>query len=417
MEEKSTKIGRKVSGLLLWMLILTILLVGGISVYGLYSLKEIFIENSIILRQTAAEVTEQALKDMAVEQLRGLAVEKAAYIEEKFITVESYVSGIAALAADIYDDPDKYPDRPVELPVQDSRALAAQLLWSDRLSEQGQAGAAQSQLPSPTEEILKLGNVQDLLVQYNAHNDMVSSTYIATESGWMIQADYIAYSKYGEDEMPLPYEASERQWYKGARDGIPGQIIYTDVIRDIHEGGDYIICASPVYHNGEVVAVAGVGSYLETVKKVVLDTAIGGSGYAFLVNEKGQVIASGRPDGETAAYAEQEADLRESDNVKLAKIASRMVGGLSEGTRLTLDGRAVYLSYAPLDRLGWSFATVMDIEEIIAPAQAGQEMTLALTEETVVRQNQVIKHILVIFALALAAATIFVSLSGKLFSK
>ena len=417
MAGKSKKIGRKVSGLLLWMLILTILLAGGISVYGLYSLKEISMENSMTLGQTAAEGTEQALEEMAVEQLHGLAVEKAAFIEEKFTTVESYVLGIAALAADIYDDPDKYPDRPVELPVQDSKELAAQLLWSANLSEQGQGGTAQSRVPFLTKELLKLGNVQDLLVQYNAYNDMVSSTYIATESGWMIQADYIAYSKYGEDEMPLPYEASDRQWYRWARDGIPGQIIYTDVIRDIHEGGDCIVCASPIYYNGEVVAVAGVGSYLETVKKAVLDTAIGEGGYAFLVNEKGQVIASGRPNGETAAYAEQEADLRESDNVKLAQIASRMVRGLSESTRLTLDGREVYLSYAPLDRLGWSFVTVMDIEEIIAPAQAGQEMILALTEETAVRQNQAIRHILVIFVMALATATVFVSLSGTLFSK
>ena len=416
MAGKKKRIGHKVSGLLLWMVIVTMLFNGGISAYGLYSLKQISMESSMTLGQTAATDTEQALEEMAVEQLQEIAVEKAAYIEEKFVAVETYVLGIAALAADIYDYPERYPDRPVELPLQGSNVLAAQLLWSGSLSDQ-EEGAIQTEIPFATEEILKLGNVQDLLVQYNAHNDMVSSTYIATESGWMIQADYIAFSKYGEDDIPLPYEAAERQWYMWARDGIPGEVIYTDVIRDVHEGGDCIVCASPVYHDGRVVAVAGVGSYLETVNNAVLDTVIGEGGYAFLVNKNGQVMVSGRSEGETAAYADQAADLRESGNGQLSRAVSRMVQGLSESVKLTLDGREVYLAYAPLNSLGWSFVTVMDVAEIIAPAQAGQEMILALTDETAQRQDQAIWTILEIFVAALVTATVFVSLLGTLFSR
>ena len=415
MAAKKKRIGRKVSGLLLWLVLITMLLAGGISVYGLYSLKDISMESSMTLGQTAAIDAETALEEMAVGQLQQIAVEKAAYIEEKFMTVEAYVLGIASLATNIYDYPDRYPNRSVQLPVQDSSKLEAQLLWSSSLATQ--TGMAQPGRPAFTEELLKLGNVQDLLVQYNAQNDMVSSTYIATESGWMIQADYIAFSKYGEDGKILPYEAAERQWYKWARDGLPGKVIYTEVIRDIHEGGDCIVCASPVYHNGEVVAVAGVGSYLETVNNAVLDTVIGEGGYAFLVNEKGQVVVSGRSEGVTAAYAEQEVDLRQSSNVQLAKAAARMVNGWSESMRLTLDGREVYLAYAPLHSLGWSFVTVMDVAEIIAPAQAGQERILALTDEAATRQNQAIRQILIIFAAALAAATIFVSLFGTLYSR
>lgn len=354
---------------------------------------------------------------MAVEHLQEIAVEKAAYIEEKFVTVETYVLGIASLATDIYDNPERYPDRPVELPLQDSEELAAQLLWSAALVDSGEDGTIQPQIPPATEELLKLGNVQDLLVQYNAHNDMVSSTYIATESGWMIQADYISFSKYGEDNVPMPYEAAERQWYRWGRDGIPGEVIYTEVIRDIHEGGDCIVCASPVCHDGQVVAVAGVGSYLSTVNNAVLDTVIGEGGYAFLVNEKGQVMVSGRAEGETAACAEQAVDLRESENEQLARAASRMTLGWSESMRLTLDGREVYLAYAPLNRLGWSFVTVMDVEEVIAPAWAGQEMILSLTDEAALRQNQAIRRILAVFVAALLTATVFVSLFGTLFSR
>ncbi|MDE7258740.1 MAG: cache domain-containing protein, partial [Lachnospiraceae bacterium] len=306
---RKKRIGQKLNRLLLAMVSAAVVISGTVSVYSLYSMKHIATENGTELGQTAAEDAEKALENLAVENLRSIAVEKAAYIEEKFAAVEAYVLGIAAQAQAIYENPEGFPDRRVAPPVRDSYLLAAQLLWSERLDEEGREGIAAT--PPLTEEILKLGNLQDMLVQYNAHNDMVSSTYVATESGWMIQADYIAYSKYNmtgaeaDLAQPIFYEAAGRQWYMRAKESESGQIIYTDVIKDIHEGGDCIVCASPIYHDGEVVAVAGVGSYLDTVNNAVLNVDIGEAGYAFLINEKGQVLVSGSAEGETAAYAEQ----------------------------------------------------------------------------------------------------------------
>lgn len=407
MAGKKRKIGHKVNSLLLAMVSVAVLLSGGVSIYSLFTMKRISMESSRELGQTAAEDAEQALEEQAVKNLRDTAVEKAANIEERFAAVEAYVLGIAAQAEDIYKNPEKYPDREVALPEPGSSELTAQLLWSQHLE------------PDSEEELRKLGNIQDLLVQYNAHNDMVSSTYIATESGWMIQADYIAYSKYegAETESPLFYEADQRQWYQRAGNCTPGQIIYTDVIRDIHQGRDCIVCASPVYLNGEIVAVAGVGSYLETVNNAVLNTVIGERGYAFLVNEKGQVMVSGRAKGETAALAEQAADLRESGNVKLAEAACGMVEGETDFLKLRVDGREVYMAYAPLNRLGWSFVTVIDVAEVVAPAKESQSMILALTENVAARQDGAIRQMFSYFVAVLAAVALCICLSGALFSQ
>ncbi len=407
MAYKKRKIGRKVNSLLLAMVSIAILLSGGVSIYSLFTMKGISMESSRELGRTAAEDAEQALEEQAVGNLQDIAVEKAAYIEERFAAVEAYVLGIAAQAQNIYEHPEKYPDREVALPVASSSELAAQLLWSEHLE------------PDSEEELRKLGNIQDLLVQYNAHNDMVSSTYIATKSGWMIQADYIAYSKYEGEEtlIPLFYEADQRQWYQRAQKCAPGQIVYTDVIRDIHQGGDCIVCASPVYLGEEPVAVAGVGSYLKTVNNAVLNTVIGEKGYAFLVNEKGQVMVSGRAEGETAALPEQDGDLRKSKNTQLAEAACRMVDGETAFLKLGLDGREVYMAYAPLHRLGWSFVTVIDVAEVVAPAKESQEMILALTEQVAARQDGAIRRMLSYFVAVLAAVALCICLSGSLFSK
>lgn len=417
---KKKRIGQKLNRLLLTMVTIAVAVSGTISVYSLYSMKHIAMENGTELGQTAAGDSEAALEKMAVENLLGTAVEKATYIEEKFAAVEAYVLGIAAQAQTIYDDPERFPDRRVALPVRDSSLLAAQLLWSEKLAEERTGDGV---TPPLTEEILKLGNIQDLLVQYNAHNDMVSSTYVATQSGWMIQADYIAYSKYpaaqedADQEAPLFYEADKRQWYMRACESESGQIVYTDVIKDIHEGGDCIVCASPVYHEGEVVAVAGVGSYLDTVNHAVLNVDIGEAGYAFLVNEKGQVMVSGSAQGETAAYAEQAVDLRESGNRALAAAVTDMVEGKSGFTELSLDGKEVYLAYAPLDNLGWSFVTVIDVEEVVAPAKASQQLILSQTEDMAVRQDTAIHRVIVFFIAVLAVIILSGCIFGTLFAR
>lgn len=417
---KKKRIGQKLNRLLLTMVIIAVTVSGTISVYSLYSMKHIAMENGMELGQTAAEDSETALERLAVDHLLGIAAEKAAYIEEKFAAVEAYVLGIAAQAQEIYADPESYPDRRVALPVRDSSLLAAQLLWSEELAERRQGDGVS---PPFTEEILKLGNIQDLLVQYNAHNDMVSSTYVATQSGWMIQADYIAYSKYPEaeagadQETPLFYEAAARQWYMRACESEPGQIVYTDVIKDIHEGGDCIVCASPIYHDGAVVAVAGVGSYLDTVNHAVLNVDIGEAGYAFLVNEKGQVLVSGSMQGETAAYAEQSVDLRESGNRALAEAVTGMVEGKSGFTELTLDGKEVYLAYAPLENLGWSFVTVIDVAEVVAPAKASQQMILSLTGDMADRQDTAIHRVIVFFIAVLVVIIMLGCIFGTLFAK
>ncbi len=406
---KQKSIGKKISSLLLIAVGVAILFLGLISIYSLYSMKDLSERSSRQLGQTAAGDAESALEDMAGEKLKELSIEKAAYIEEKFNTVASYVNGIASAAEDIYENSENYPNRDTALPNKESHDLAAQLLWSQRLN-------------NPTEEqlteIFKLGNLQDLLVQYNANNDMVSSTYLATKSGWMLQADYISYTKYEKGgNLPDYYEADTRQWYQRAYCAAPGEIVYSDVISDINAGGDCIVCAQPVYHNGEVVAVAGIGSYLATIKEAVFNTKVGESGYAFLVDQNGKVIASGVTAGETSASSVSNIDLRNSTNAGLAEYVTEMTEGKSGIGEVELDGRMVYLAYAPLPELGWSFVTVMDVEEVIAPAKKSESTILDLTEGAAKQQSVAIRRTLIIFLITIVIAAVIISFSSITFTQ
>lgn len=410
-------IRRKITILLIELVLAAMLLTAGISFYTIFCLRRISVAGSKELGESAAQKAEKALEELAEQDLLNISAERAAYIEEQFSEVESYVRGIASQAQHIYENPDDYPDRKVALPERDSGKLAAQLLWSSELA------AGKREIPEADEELLKLGNLQDMLVQYNGNNAMVSSAYIATESGWMIQADYIAGSKYektgrqgGEAALPKTYEAKEREWYQQAKECPAGQVIYTDIIRDIHEGGDCIVCAAPVYAGGEIRAVAGVGSYLETVERAVLNTTVGKSGYAFLANEKGQIIASGRKVGETAVSTEGSGDLTKSKNTALAEAAKKMGSGERGFSRLKLDDREVYLAYAPLQKLGWSFAAVIGVDEVTAPALESQRMILGAAEDSAESQSAAIKGMLFAFAAAVIVVMALICAVGTLFS-
>lgn len=423
MKRKKRSIRRKITSLLLALTLTALCFAGGVSVYGLYVMRSTSDKSSRELGRTAAEDAEAALEKMAGEQLLMLAEEKAAYIEEKFHTVIACVNGIAQAAEDIYQNPERYPEREVPLPEKNSYELAPQLLWSESLTAVAEEGTdGEERILNPTEdqqeEILLLGNIQDLLVQYNRNNDMISSTYLATESGWMVQADYIPGRKYtGSNELPDSFEAGGRQWYERACLAEKGKAVYSDVMVDFHEGKDCIVCSRAVYYQGRIVAVAGVGSYLDTVKETVWDTAVGESGYAFLVNQAGQVMISGAKEGETAVHMGSSPDLRQSGNKELAGAVRKMLNGEKGMTELMLEGRSVYLAYAPLKEPGWALATVMDVGEALAPAIQSQREILDLTEEVAWKQNETIHKMITFYFIMIVLAAVIISITAVLFTR
>lgn len=432
MTRKKRSLRRKITSLLLAMTLTALCFTGGASICGLCSMRSASEKSNRELGNTAAEDAEEALKEMAGEQLLLLAEEKAAYIEEKFYTVISCVNGIAQAAEDIYQNPEKYPDREVPLPEKNSYELAPQLLWSSSLmntveGNEDEMEPGLSPDEEQQEEILRLGNIQDLLVQYNRNNDMISSTYLATESGWMIQADYIPGRKYAgykytgykyadDMELPAPFEARERQWYQQACQVKRGEAVYSDVLVDFHEGRDCIVCSRAVYDEDRIVAVAGVGSYLDTIKETVWNTAVGESGYAFLINQAGQVMISGAQEGETAVHTGNNLDLRKSENQELAAVAQAMLCGEKGLAELTLEGRRVYLAYAPLSEPGWALATVMDVNEALAPAMQSQQEILDLTEEVARQQSATIYKMICFYFIIIVLAAVPISIIGILFA-
>lgn len=384
----------------------------------------------------AANNSREALENMATDALEGTLKEKASSIDACFDEVNSELNEMAEEAEIIYENPDSYPDRMVPLPQKTSE-LSIQLLWSSKVDFSG----IEKDEPN---EIQKLGNLQDMLLQNNKYNDMIASTYIATKTGYLIQADYIAYSKFDENGEQKNYEAAEREWYISALTLKEGEHVYSNIMPDIATGKDCIVCSEPIYDKNkkEVVGVAGVGAYLDTIQEIVLNTFIGENGFSFLVDADGKVIFSGSESvssndaielysaGSTVSANDfSENALSSSDRTTAStkveektfkEVLSSMMNGETDVCKSSLSvadqDEEVYIAYTPLDVLGWSIAAVRDATDITGPAKASSDTIYEMAAAIVKSQEHSMLLTLVIMIFFILSFVFLITYSGVRFS-
>lgn len=155
--------------------------------------------------------------------------------------------------------------------------------------------------------------------------------------------------------------------------------------------------------------------YLAIAQQVIMRTDLGNVGCIFLVDETGGILAfSGRSVISHIWHADS---LLNSENEEIQKAALEMTAGIGGNTKVTVDGREVYLVYAPLPELGWSLVTAMDVSEMVIPARENEEDILLLLEAEKDKQSMATANIMVMFGLAFLAAVCLISAIGAHFSK
>ena len=159
----------------------------------------------------------------------------------------------------------------------------------------------------------------------------------------------------------------ERPWYTQAVEA--GELIFTGVEPDTFTDILGLVCAAPVYHEGELVAVVGADIFLTAIRDYIADTATEG-GFLCVINESGQVLFSPQKTGVfTAQLSDSASDLRECENAALADFIAQSLKEQTALTLLEIDGREYYLTGTPMETLGWSVVSVVDKEITNQPSQ------------------------------------------------
>ncbi len=164
-----------------------------------------------------------------------------------------------------------------------------------------------------------------------------------------------------DDAEPKDY--SDRAWFQGAAAGNP---LTFQTLVGRTSGEPALVASMPIVDSSD--AIIGVGMYatdLNIVSEQVRATRIGETGFAYVVNELGQVLAHPDP-----TYA---AELR---NLALTPPVASVLAGKSGPILFTDDAGTQWISVvAPLDQ-GWGVVVQQQQNEVLSAVRSFQRFAL-----------------------------------------
>jgi methyl-accepting chemotaxis protein len=124
--------------------------------------------------------------------------------------------------------------------------------------------------------------VMDILKGIKESDKDIFSSYYGTESG--------LFEIYPNQKMPDGFKATERPWYKQALAN-KGQVVITETFKDSNTGTSVVAIAKTVEKDGKVIGVISMNVSLNTLAERISTRKIGNSGYVFISDVSGNVLA------------------------------------------------------------------------------------------------------------------------------
>jgi sigma-B regulation protein RsbU (phosphoserine phosphatase) len=341
-------------------------LLSALAVFVVATVSVFFIRDGVAnvnkeLGNNAANNSMNSMAELTETALMQTAHNRALLSDDKMQTVSKAVRIIASGATAIMSHPGRYRDRSILPP--DSRndgKLVAQVVYA--------ADVVPSEL---AHEVGLLGNLQDLQIALLDTEDTMASMQIGSETGIMVMVDEMSGAK------TSPFDPRERPWYTAAKE--EGGLIWTDVFDDAFGRGLSITCGMPYYNaDGKIEGVVSAGMLLKTLNDTVAGARVGESGKTFIVNETGDILIS-----EDIAQDEDgniiRENLFESDSESMRDAAKKMTKGESGIEHVILQDKEYFMAYSPLTVRPWSFAVLIETEEVLAPAEVTRQQISAFT--------------------------------------
>ncbi len=386
--------------------IITLLVAGGIAIYGMTNIKSNAVDIGIEIGTTAAENSSKALKEVSIASLQGLVHERSKQVNYIFNDFVWDVNMLSTEMTTILQNPQNYSPRYVSPPnIEDSGKIVPQIQFRadvDPASLQYEVGLT--------------ANLQDFQMRLNYGDTSIGSTYVASESGFNITVDSISETRVDANNNPLPNDYRPRPWYqKVMREK---KLIFTDVFVDSQGRGLAIACAAPYYNaNGEIAGVVGEGRTLENVSQIVNKTKIGETGFGFILNQNGQILFSPKTEGTLSVdynnNLNDDPSLFDSTNIEIANTAKKMATGETNLSLVDIDGTSYYLAYTPLENTNWSFGVVIEESEVTMSAKTNKHLIEESTNQFVDVLDNSIKMMILAMLAVFVIMIVLVPFAGR----
>jgi sigma-B regulation protein RsbU (phosphoserine phosphatase) len=399
MKLKSLSIRRKVQLIVLIISLIALLFAAIIGIVSMLTIQRDVLSGSEALGDHAALKSEEALTKQMENSLTDIAKSKAELADAKLGKFLSYTSMFADFTEEIYKNPDAFVPLDVLPPDKDNTGVLSMQRYLRDESVSPEAVLPQINL------LGNLVNVFDPVMKENS--DVITTIYIGTEQGFLISYDDRA--DLGDtDSIEEYYDFSDSSWYSLAKKS--GKPVFTDTYLDSYGRGLTISCAAPIYKDDTFLGVVCMDILVTDINNSIIDVNIGPNSYAFLVNAKGDVIASPNQDPQSDDYPNI---LVDADPADFGVVEDLMSG--NTGVRMNVDGD--YYAYTPVSSASWFLAFFVKAEDIIGPAVEVRNIISEDTDKTSEGIRSAITLSIIGFSAAFAVIIIIVMITSDRFSR
>lgn len=180
---------------------------------------------------------------------------------------------------------------------------------------------------------------------------------------------------------------ADRDYFQKARNG---ESYMTEPFLSDTKGIMEIAISAPMKENGKTVGVLVGFDHADAVYHIVQDVTLGETGYAFIINEAGNLIAHSEEDVITGASVAidimtgaslmEETEGDNSNQSEMKKIFGKMLNKEVGTGAYPFEGEMIQTSYAPLTKKDWSVAiTIRKAEMMKDVNQMGIYMLIILS--------------------------------------
>ncbi|MDD1689901.1 MAG: SpoIIE family protein phosphatase [Methanoregula sp.] len=361
--------------------LISLMITGYVALFTITDVARSAESSSVNLGREAIDETTTALLESAEDHLVQIASDQAEIANVLFEDTETELVILAVQAATLQNNP---PVQPV-IPSYDRYNPPA-----DPFSAVLYRLAPGITIPPGSPEFRRSAGMDDLLRGAYVADANLTSVYLATDSGILRVYPW-------QNLTDETYDPRERDWFTGAKK--TPEVYWTEPYPDAAQHG-LVVTSSKAIATPDGTWVIACDVTVDVINSAFLNTSIPVNGYAVLLASDGDIISRPGLSAGNLSWDQpfSQENIFESSNPALLSLGKNMTAGKTGVERVWFGRREVFVAYAPVRSMNWSFAVSMPVDEVTAPVDATRAKIARSTVEAGQSIDQRTGQIAVLFS-------------------